>query len=46
MNITMKINEYTAAISFNIKLKMFRGEFIESNGSVDFYVYSVADLEK
>ncbi|CQH26639.1 TPA: hypothetical protein ACPZP6_003207 [Yersinia enterocolitica] len=46
MNITMKINGYTATITIDTELQMFRGEFIELNGSVDFYAYSMVGLKK
>ncbi|EOZ6716748.1 hypothetical protein ACQVDA_000429 [Yersinia enterocolitica] len=35
----------TATITFDIELKMLRGEFIGLNGGADFYAYSVVDLE-
>ena len=46
MNPTMKTNGYTIAISFNIELKMFRGEFIDLNNGADFYAYSVVVMKR
>ncbi|CQH31668.1 Uncharacterized protein encoded in hypervariable junctions of pilus gene clusters [Yersinia enterocolitica] len=40
MNITMKINGYTAAITSDSGLQIFRGEFMGLNGGADFYAYS------
>ncbi|MDA5495895.1 hypothetical protein PGS50_21965 [Yersinia intermedia] len=46
MNITMKINDYTAAITSDSGLQMFRGEFIGLNSGADFYAYCVVELKK
>ncbi|CRE74370.1 Uncharacterized protein encoded in hypervariable junctions of pilus gene clusters [Yersinia enterocolitica] len=46
MDITMKIKGHAATITFDIELKMFRGEFMGLNSGADFYAYSVVALKK
>ena len=41
---TIKIGGYRAVVTFDPDLKLFRGEFIELNGSADFYGESVKKL--
>ncbi|TNH44249.1 type II toxin-antitoxin system HicB family antitoxin [Photorhabdus luminescens subsp. sonorensis] len=46
MNSTLKIADHVAVITFDPKIKMFRGEFVGLNGGADFYGYSVDELNK
>ena len=45
MNNVMSINGYQAVISFDPKIEMFRGEFVNLNGGADFYAADVAQLK-
>ncbi len=42
----MKFNEYSAVITFDPELEMFRGEFVGLNGGADFYAVDVIGLRK
>lgn len=44
MKNVMTINNHTAVIVFDPELEMFRGEFVNLNGSADFYASSVQEL--
>ena len=44
MKNVMAINNHTAVIVFDPELEMFRGEFVNLNGSADFYASSVQEL--
>lgn len=44
MKNVMTINNHTAVIVFDSETKMFRGEFLDLNGSADFYLSSVQKL--
>lgn len=46
MNKVMTINNHTAVIVFDPETEMFRGEFMDLNGSADFYAYSVQELHQ
>jgi predicted HicB family RNase H-like nuclease len=46
MKNVMTINHHTAVIVFDPELEMFRGEFINLNGSADFYASSVQELHR
>ena len=45
MNI-MKIDGYKAVINFDPEIELFRGEFIGTNGTADFYAKDVEGLKK
>lgn len=42
----MKIDGYEAVINYDPDIEMFRGEFINLNGSADFYATDIAGLQK
>ena len=42
----MKFGEYSAVISFDPEIQMFRGEFSGLNGGTDFYADSIENLRK
>lgn len=42
----MKFGDYSAVISFDPEIQMFRGEFIGLNGGADFYADSIENLRK
>lgn len=42
----MKFGEYSAVISFDPEIQMFRGEFTDLNGGADFYADSIENLRK
>jgi predicted HicB family RNase H-like nuclease len=42
----MKFGKYSAAISYDPDIGMFRGEFVGLNGGADFYASSIDDLRK
>jgi len=44
MQNTITINNRTAVITFDLETEMFRGEFINLNGSADFFSSSVQEL--
>lgn len=46
MKNTMKFGKYTAVISYDPDISMFRGEFIDLNGGADFYADSIKNLRK
>ena len=43
---TMKFGKYSAVISYDPDIAMFRGEFVGLNGGADFYASSIEDLRK
>lgn len=44
MRNSMTINGYRAIIQYDPDIEMFRGEFVDLNGSADFYARDVAGL--
>jgi predicted HicB family RNase H-like nuclease len=46
MKNVMKFGEYSAVISYDPEIQMFRGEFVGLNGSADFYADSIENLRK
>lgn len=42
----IKINGYSAVVSYDADIDMLRGEFINLNGGADFYATNIADLHK
>jgi len=46
MRNTMKFGKYTAVVSYDPEIEMFRGEFIGLNGGADFYADSIKKLKK
>jgi len=42
----MKFGKYSAVISYDPDIAMFRGEFVGLNGGADFYASSIDDLRK
>lgn len=42
----MKIGKYSAVISYDPDISMFRGEFVGLNGGADFYASNIEDLRK
>ena len=46
MKNAMKFGDYSAVISFDPEIQMFRGEFIGLNGGADFYADSIENLRK
>lgn len=42
----IKINGYTAIVSYDAEIDMLRGEFIGLNGGADFYATNITDLHK
>ena len=42
----MKFGDYSAVISFDPEIQMFRGEFSGLNGGADFYADSIENLRK
>jgi predicted HicB family RNase H-like nuclease len=42
----MKFGKYTAIISYDPDIGMFRGEFVGLNGGADFYADNIKDLRK
>jgi len=42
----MKFGKYSAVISYEPDIGMFRGEFIDLNGGADFYADSIKSLRK
>ena len=42
----MKINGVNAVITYDPEIEMFRGEFVELNGSADFYAKDIENLKK
>ncbi len=42
----MKFGKYSAVISYDPDIAMFRGEFVGLNGGADFYASSIEDLRK
>ncbi len=46
MNNVMTIGEHQAAITFDLEISMFRGEFVELNGGADFYSPDVEGLRR
>lgn len=46
MRNTMKFGKYTAVISYEPDIAMFRGEFVDLNGGADFYADSIKSLRK
>ncbi|TAL85682.1 MAG: type II toxin-antitoxin system HicB family antitoxin [Candidimonas sp.] len=46
MNNVMNIKGYQAVVSFDPKIEMFRGEFVNLNGGADFYATDVAQLKR
>ena len=42
----MKINGYNAVLKYDPEIEMFRGEFLELNGSADFYAEDIENLKK
>lgn len=43
---TMTINGYSAIISYDEEINLFRGEFVNLNGGADFYASDIATLRK
>ena len=46
MKNVMKFGDYSAIISFDPEIQMFRGEFNGLNGGADFYADSIENLRK
>ena len=46
MRNTMKFGKYSAVISYDPDISMFRGEFVGLNGGADFYASNIEDLRK
>lgn len=46
MRNTMKFGKYSAVISYDPDIAMFRGEFVGLNGGADFYASTIEDLRK
>ena len=46
MKNVMKFGDYSAVISFDPEIQMFRGEFSGLNGGTDFYADSIENLRK
>lgn len=46
MNNILEINGYRAVIQYDPDIDLFRGEFLELNGSADFYAADIAGLKK
>lgn len=46
MKNVMKFGEYSAVISYDPEIQMFRGEFVGLNGGADFYADSIKKLRK
>lgn len=46
MRNTMKFGKYSAVISYDPDIAMFRGEFVGLNGGADFYASSIEELRK
>ncbi|WP_225816764.1 type II toxin-antitoxin system HicB family antitoxin [Photorhabdus antumapuensis] len=46
MNSTLKIADHVAVITFDPKIKMFRGEFVGLSGAADFYAYNIGELKE
>lgn len=46
MNNILDVNGYKAIINFDPEKDVFRGEFVELNGSADFYATDVATLKQ
>jgi predicted HicB family RNase H-like nuclease len=46
MRNTMKFGRYTAVISYDPEIEMFRGEFLDLNGGADFYADSIEKLRE
>ena len=44
MKNVMTINNHTAVIVFDPETEIFRGEFLDLNGSADFYASSAQEL--
>jgi|APSaa5957512622_1039677.scaffolds.fasta_scaffold145493_2 predicted HicB family RNase H-like nuclease len=42
----MKINGFSAVINYDPEIEMFRGEFVDLNGSADFYAKDIENLKK
>ena len=42
----MKISGFSAVIKYDPDIEMFRGEFVELNGSADFYANNIELLKK
>lgn len=42
----MKFGKYSAVISYDPDIAMFRGEFVGLNGGADFYASSIEDLRR
>ncbi len=43
---TMKIGGYHAVIQYDPEIELFRGEFIDLNGSADFYASDIEGLRR
>ena len=46
MKNVMKFGEYSAVISYDPEIQLFRGEFVGLNGGADFYADSIQKLRK
>lgn len=46
MKNVITINNHTAVVVFNPETEMFRGEFMNLNGSADFYASSIQELHQ
>ncbi len=46
MKNVMTINNHNAVIAFDPETEMFRGEFVDLNGSADFYASSVQEFHQ
>lgn len=42
----MKFGEYTALISYDADIELFRGEFLSLNGGADFYAKDIQGLQE
>lgn len=46
MTNTISIDGYRAVVQYDPEIEMFRGEFVDLNGSADFYAQDVEGLKR